>query len=282
MRQRALLIAALLAVSVPMTVLAAPNGNSNGNGNNGNGNGGNGNPGTSESRSNSNPSNANNNNSNSNNNSNANKAQNNSNGNSANNVNKNNVGGNNSMSLSLPSDGTPITFGDNNQDQVSQSNEDFDADEDTSTNFKISGTIVTIADDSFTLNNGQSFSLTPEQFTFLTNNSVLTQDTRIQVIGNHANNGNVVSILKIMNPDGTKTMVRLHTNNQVSQTSVKTTGGSVNPLTAFFSQLLSLFGTITGGTGGTPSPSPSASPSASPSVSPSASPSPSDSPSPTP
>jgi hypothetical protein len=188
----------------------------------------------------------------------------------------------NSRMLKL-SQGQAIKFGAQDQDEISLTDEEFDADGDDGLNFKFRGNVTDISGTTITLSNGKSFTLGDDQMTFLTKNGVVTQGTQIQMIGNNSQNGNVVRILKIRNADGTMTMVRLHTNDQVSQTSVKTTGGKA-PLSGFLAQIVSFFQSLLGGGSGsaTPSPLPSMSPSASPSESPTASPTSSPSPTSTP
>ncbi len=184
---------------------------------------------------------------------------------------KGNSGNNGKNSVST------TTFGVNNQDEfVTSADQSLDQDGDDGTVFRLSGTIVSLSttDNSFTLSNGQTYTLTPEQFSFLTGNGTLVQNGTVQVIGNHSNNGNVVTMLKVKSPTGgPMVMARLHSNDKVNQANVKTNDTNANSVSGFFTHMMSLLSNLLGGgTTENPSPSPSASPSESPSASPSESP----------
>lgn len=172
--------------------------------------------------------------------------------------------------------GQVVRFGANNADDVTLADEDFDTDTDDSSGFVTTGTVQNVSDNTFTLDNDRSFTLSPEQISFLTSNGLISTNARVQVIGNHSNNGNVVRILKIQDPTtGQMIMVRLHTNQNVTQASVKSNGGTSNTSSGILAAILTffqgLFGDNTSG-GGTPTPTPSVSPT--PSISPTISPTP--------
>ena len=180
-----------------------------------------------------------------------------------------------------PTSSTVRRFGDNDEDELIATDEHFEADSDVDGRFATTGTITNITDTSVTLSNGKTFLFNPSELSYLTENGVLAHNTKIQVIGNRSQNGNTVSILKIMDPTtGKLTMVRLHTNAQVTQSSVTSTPGHASPLSGLFAHLISFLQSILSGNTGesSPTPSPSMLPSSTPSFLPTESPVPSTTP----
>ncbi len=181
-----------------------------------------------------------------------------------------------SLKLSV-SNGTIVTFGDNDENEVSE--ETSTPDQDVSDDLQVihTGKVSNISSNnhSFSIGSIQNLSVTPSLFTFLADNGLISDGSKVQVKINKSsgNSNNTVEFLRIFSTTGgPDLMIRLHTNNQVNQLSVKAkpsspVGGFLSSIMSFLSSLLS------GGTSPSPSPSPSLEPSSSPSASPSSSPS---------